>query len=80
MWMQHVRAVEGRQSWAAVPLGEEPRTYRMAFPTAGGPQNYPVEGCPGRVATRMEMQVHFLHRHFQDTVVILEESNLPQPR
>ena len=26
------------------------------------------------------MQVHFLHRHVLDTVVILEEGNLPQPR
>ena len=26
------------------------------------------------------MWVHFLHRHVFDTVVILEEGNLPQPR
>ena len=26
------------------------------------------------------MQVHFVHRHVQDTVVMLEEGNLPHPR
>ena len=26
------------------------------------------------------MQVHFLHRHVLDTVVIMEEGNLPHPR
>ena len=26
------------------------------------------------------MRVHFVHRHAQDTVVILEEGNLPHPR
>ena len=26
------------------------------------------------------MQVHFLHRHVLDTVVILEEGNFPHPR
>ena len=26
------------------------------------------------------MRVHFVHRHVQDTVVLLEEGNLPLPR
>ena len=26
------------------------------------------------------MQVHFVHRHVQDTVVMMEEGNLPHPR
>ena len=26
------------------------------------------------------MRVHFFHRHVQDTVIILEEGNLPRPR
>ena len=30
-----------------------------------------LEGCAGRVATRTAMQVHFLHRHVLDTVVVL---------
>ena len=80
MKTQHGRATEEIWSWAASPLGEEPRTYRKAFPTNGGPQSFPVEGCPGQAVTRMLMRVNFLHRHVQDTVVILEEINLPHPR
>ena len=80
MRTQHARAMEGRRSWAAAPLGEEPRTYRMAFPTAGGTRNFPGEGCPGRVATRTAMRVQFIHRHLRDTVVILEDGKYPHPR
>ena len=76
---QHGRAVEGRKSWADTPPDEETRTYLMTLPTATGPQNYPVEGCLGRAATRTAMRVHFLHQHVQDNVVILEEGNLPCP-
>ena len=30
--------------------------------------------------TRAAMRVHFVHRHVHDTVVILEEGNLPLPQ
>ena len=30
--------------------------------------------------TRASMRVHFVHRHVHNTVVILEEGNLPLPR
>ena len=53
--------------------------YRIAFPTAGGPKNCPVEGCPGRAAKRTEMRVQFLPGHVRDIVVILEEENLSRP-
>ena len=49
----------------------------MSFPEKGGPQKCPVEGCPGRVAKRTAMRVHFVHRNVLDTVVILEEGNFP---
>ena len=49
----------------------------MAFPAKGGPQSFLVEGCLGRAATSTVMRVHFLHRYVLDTVVILEEGNLP---
>ena len=39
-----------------------------------------MEGCPGVSATRAAMRVQFVHRHVHDTVVILEEGNLPLPR
>ena len=80
MRTQHGRAMERISSWEAVPIHDEQQAYRMAFPTAGGPRDYPVEGCLGHVATRTAMRVHFLHRHVRDTVVILEEGNLPHPR
>ena len=34
----------------------------------------------GKVARRTAMRVHFLHRHFLNTVVLMEEGNFPQPR
>ena len=52
----------------------------MAFLEKGGPHNCPVEGCPGQLATRTAMRVHFLHRHALNTVVIMDEVNLPHPR
>ena len=54
--------------------------YKMNFLTKGGRRQCPVEGCPGMSATRAAMPVHFVHRHVHDTVVILEEGNLPLPR
>ena len=74
------RAAEGMQSWSATDPDEEPHMYRMAFPAAGIPRNFQVEGCPGRSATRTAMRVHFLHRHVWDTVAILDEGNPPHPR
>ena len=74
------RAAEERRSWKNSATGEEPRTYCMAFPAKGFPRVCPVEGCPGRAATRTSMQVHFLHPHIVETVVILEEGKLPHPR
>ena len=80
MQTQNGRAAEGRRSWEATNPGEELRTYRMAFLTAEVPWNFPVEGCPERAATMMAIRVQFFHRHVRDTVIILEEGNLPHPR
>ena len=60
--------------------GGNPRTYILEFTARVGPRPCPVEGCSGRVSRRTAMRVHFCHRHVRDTVVILEESNLPHPR
>ena len=49
----------------------------MNFPARDGRRQCPVEGCPGVSATRAAMRVHFVHQHVHDTVVILEEGNLP---
>ena len=54
--------------------------YKVHFPVKDGRRRCPVEGFPGVSVTRVAMRVHFLHRHVHDTVVILEEGNLPLPR
>ena len=52
----------------------------MAFSDKGGPRSFLVEGCPGRAATRTAIQAHFIHRNVLDTVITLEEVNLPHLR
>ena len=72
---QHRRVAE----WNTPAAGAGPRTFRMTSLAKGGLRICPVEGCPGRVVTRTEMRVHFLHRHVLDSVVITEEGNFPHP-
>ena len=50
------------------------------FPGEGRTEKFPVAECLGRVMTRTEMRVYFVHWHILDTVVILEEGNFPHPR
>ena len=80
MMTEHGRVAETRRQWSTLAAVDGPWTFRMTFLAKGGLQNCPVEGCPGQVATRTEMWVHFLHRHVLDTVVIMKEGNFPHPR
>ena len=57
-----------------------PITYRMAFPLKAGPRPSPVEGCSGRAWKWRATMMHFWNWHIRDTVVILEEGNLPHPQ
>ena len=77
---QHGKSEGGRRKLDTTAPGGEPQTYKMAFPNAGGARNCLVKGCQGRVATRTEMRVQFLHQYFMGTVIILEEGNLPNPQ
>ena len=77
---QHGKAAGGRRHWVTTNPRGDTLTYKMDFPTAGGPSNCPVEGCQGRAATRTAIRVNFLHRHVRDTVIILEDVNLHHPR
>ena len=52
----------------------------MAIPAKAIPRPCSVKGYSFRVETWMEMRVHLWHQHVRDTVVILEEGNLPHPR
>ena len=69
---QHGQATAEQWRWEASATGGEPQTYRLALPTKGGPQSFPVEGCPGRAGTRAAMRMHFCNWHVRDIVVILE--------
>ena len=60
--------------------GDKPRTFWMTFSVNTGPRPCPVEGCSGKVETWKTTRVHFWNRHVWNTVVILEDSNLPLPR
>ena len=46
----------------------------------GGDNGMPSRRVPGRAGTRTAMRVHFWRRHVRDTIIILEEGNLPHPR
>ena len=75
---RHGKAAPRRHLWAPQTTGG-PRTYKMNFPK-GSRRKCPMEGCPGVSETRAVMRVHFVHWHVHNTVVILEEGNLPLPR
>ena len=79
MMTQHGRVAEARRSWITASTGDGPQTYQMAFPAKGVPRSCPVEGFSGQAVTRTAMQVNFLHRHVLDTVVIMEDLNIPHP-
>ena len=76
----HRQTQQGVANWGLGQEGDEEgggddiRTSRIVFPTNAVPRPCPVEGW---AATRKSMRVHFWHRHVWDTVVILEEGNLP---
>ena len=79
---QHIVAKErlGSNGDEAEGGEDKPRTYKMAFLTRAGPMPCPVEGYSGRASTQTAMRVQLWHRHVRDTVVILEEGDLPHPR
>ena len=53
--------------------------YRVSFPMAAGSIGCQVGGCKGQAMTHINLRIHFMHRHVQDTLVILEERNCPHP-
>ena len=59
--------------------GNKPRTYSISFPAKARHRPSPFKGCRGHASTRKTTRVHFWRRHFRNTVVVLEEGNLPHP-
>ena len=55
----HGQVKEELWIWEALTMGGDLQTYRLAFPTKGGPHSCPEEGCPGRAGTQTVMQMHF---------------------
>ena len=80
MMTKNGQVAEARRIWRTPSTRDGPLTYRIAFLAKGGLRSCLMEGCPGRLATRTAMQVHFFHRHVLDTVVIIEEGTPPHPR
>ena len=77
---RHGKAAGQRRQWTTPTEGRVSQEYWISFPAKGGPRRYPMEGCPGKLATRTAMRVHFVHWHVLDTVLILEERIFPHPR
>ena len=55
-------------------------TYRISFLRFARDISYPVGVCMGQATSRSAIQVHLMHRHMRDMVVILEEGIYPLPR
>ena len=74
---QHVTG-QGPQ-WDNTPVPLEPRLYMVSFTKVDGMVGSPVKVCRGRMTTRTNLRIHFVHRHMWDTIVILEEGNRTPP-
>ena len=70
--------IEDPTNWLDAP-GRQPAAYRVSHPT-GSRRKCPVDGCPGVSNSRDALRRHFLYRHPQDSLVILEEGSHPLPR
>jgi len=62
------------------PADEPAAEYRMNVPGHPISVDCPVDGCDGRATKRYNMRKHFMHRHPNDTPIILEEGNRPLPK
>ena len=58
--------------WETPPFTLDPRLYRVYFPRAAVSTGFLVEGCEGQATIHTNLWIHFLYRHVQDTIVILE--------
>ena len=67
----------GYQGGSPPPPAGEVQTYLVFFLERLLRIRFLVEGCLGGASNWTNLQVHFLHRHVWDTIVILEEGNQP---
>ena len=52
---------------------EESQLYQVSLPWTATIISFPVEGCHGWAMIRTNIRIHFVCRHVQDTIVIMEE-------
>ena len=57
----------------------EPRIYMVSFPRAASYIGFPVEACKGWMKMHTKLQIHFVHHHMWDAIVIMEEGNFLHP-
>ena len=61
----------------AQPL--ETRLHMVSLTRATGYIGFLVERCKGRMTMHTNLQIHFVHHHMWDMIVIMEEGNLLHP-
>ena len=75
----HTQNVTGRTlQWEEAP--EEAQYYRVSFLMMMEAIACPVPVCEGGEINRTNLRIHFVHRHMQDTLWILEEGNHTHPQ
>jgi Reverse transcriptase (RNA-dependent DNA polymerase) len=57
-----------------------PVSYAVSFPATLRSRTCPVEGCREKLCNRDSLRRHFVHRHYADTLCILEEGSVPLPK
>ena len=62
------------------PPPGEAQTYWVSLPAILEKIRCPVEDCQGKAKNWNNLRVHFENFHVRDTIVILEDGNLPYPR
>ena len=79
-----IQTYHGRSGWAR-PLAQPltlPRTkkYWVDFLQTAKVINCLVEVCPGRMTRRNNPWSHFMHPNVEDTIVVLNQGPIPDPR
>jgi hypothetical protein len=54
-----------------------PLKYQVSFPLYCQSIACPVEGCTGKASTRANLWSHFMYKHLEDDIVMMEEGALP---
>ena len=67
-------------AWENNPPPIEPQLYRVSFSKLACYIGLPVRFCRVRAKKCTYLQIHYVSLHVQETVVMMEESNLPQRR